>query len=242
MPFDPSPPVLPPANQVDDAAAVRQPYRPLDGKAKTIEVLGWLVIGFTALAAIGNVYFGSVLSGAVEGVEPDGYDVARQGFLAPMGIAISLFFAMFVVFILWFRSAYRNLDALGDKGGMRFGWAVWAWIVPIVSLFLGRMMAGEIVSRGRTHNPQAKATPTLLNWWWLLWIGTLLLANSIGGSFDVTYAEQADLLGVLRFVLVALAAMVWVKMLVVNRITTDLDGWREQQRLGVAAGGDSVSA
>lgn len=95
-----------------------------------------------------------------------------------------LFFAEMIVFLVWFRRAYRNLPSLGARG-LRFkpGWAVGSWFVPILNWWRPLQITNDI---WRASDPSLGTEPNtgwrdrqvtaLLGLWWVAW----LIANQIG--------------------------------------------------------------
>lgn len=102
---------------------------------------------------------------------------AREGAL---GLAtMGLYFVTGIVFMAWFHRAYSNLDHFGHQREHGTGWAIGAWIAPIISLFRPFQMAREI---WHASDPEPSAdvvagsSPGLLVGWWALWI----LGNVVG--------------------------------------------------------------
>lgn len=100
-----------------------------------------------------------------------------------------------VLFIMWFRRAYFNLNQF------RFqwlycseGWAAGAWFVPIVNLFFPyRIMLdldkgyGLIDEKSRDY---ANELSTLIGWWWGFWIVSRLTNQGMKyflGLFDYSF-------------------------------------------------------
>jgi hypothetical protein len=56
-----------------------------------------------------------------------------------------IYLATGVMFIIWFRRAYRNLEALG-KEGLRFeaGWTVGEWLLPILNLVRPKQIMNDL--------------------------------------------------------------------------------------------------
>jgi hypothetical protein len=83
-----------------------------------------------------------------------------------------------ILFAIWFYRAYQNLPALRTSGRYAAGWAIGAWVVPILNLFMPKQIADDI---WRTSDPTLPENPTelwragkvapILHWWWGVWIG-----------------------------------------------------------------------
>jgi hypothetical protein len=86
-----------------------------------------------------------------------------------------------VLFLVWFRRAYRNLEALGAQG-LRFSpaWAVWAWFVPLLGLIRPKQLLNDV---WRASDPELPAgdhgswrrrpVPSVLTWWWLAFLASI---------------------------------------------------------------------
>ena len=102
---------------------------------------------------------------------------AREGALGL--ITMVVYFGTAIVFVTWFHRAYKNLDHFGHNREHGTGWAVGAWIAPIISLFRPFQMAREIWHASdpdRGNEWAATSSPPLLSTWWGLWI----LGNVLG--------------------------------------------------------------
>jgi hypothetical protein len=108
-----------------------------------------------------------------------------EAFFEHIGPTFAIFSLMNVVttisgilFAVWFYRAYQNLPALRTSGRLATGWAIGAWLVPIVSLFMPKQIANDI---WRTSDPSLPENPgnlwlggkvaPIVHWWWGLWIG-----------------------------------------------------------------------
>jgi Domain of unknown function (DUF4328) len=112
-----------------------------------------------------------------------------------------MFIICIVLFILWFRRAYNNLN-LSGKANTKYteGWAAGAWFVPFLNLGRPYLIMQEIWEKTQ------EATEGLLNyyrsnivgWWWTLWIISNVTTNVTskiftGSSIDDLYnATIAD--------------------------------------------------
>src|SRR3989442_456479 len=112
-------------------------YRsPVELSRWTIVVL-WLAAGISLVAAIGDfaeqrMSEGMINGGCVSLAEAGGRD-ARQALIGLLQSAILLTTA--VLFILWLRRCYANLDGLGGRRRYSVRWAIWGWFVPFMSLW-----------------------------------------------------------------------------------------------------------
>lgn len=142
----------------------------------------------------------------------------------------AVFLGMLVVtgiaFIVWFRRAYRNLDALDSPRRHGIGWATGAWFVPIVNLFMPKRIADDIWSANEVTTPGAPAQSmprpkaALIYWWWGALIVSYVLGAGAGDTNDPQTAEQAlDCNGTFLARDVALMVAAVLAVLVVRRIT-----------------------
>ncbi|MBW3595542.1 MAG: DUF4328 domain-containing protein [Actinobacteria bacterium] len=90
-----------------------------------------------------------------------------------------------IIFLVWFRRAYRNLPALGARN-LRFtpGWAVGAWFVPILGYWRPAQIACDVWKASDPEMHEAVDTPwkvrpvsALVGWWWALWIISNFTSN-----------------------------------------------------------------
>ena len=90
--------------------------------------------------------------------------------------AIGLYILTGVLFLAWFRHAYKNVARLG-VAGMRWSarWAVGAWFVPVLNLIRPKAIMNDIW-RGSDPDLRVGSTlswdnpPWLYQVWWGIWI------------------------------------------------------------------------
>ena len=109
----------------------------------------------------------------------------RQGAIAVVQLVMILVTG--VVFLAWFRRAYRNLPALGaSQLRTKPGWAIGSWFVPLLNLVRPKQMADDI---WRASDP---AAPPQLTWVWHeqpvdlivhLWWGAWLIGGFLSQLF-----------------------------------------------------------
>jgi hypothetical protein len=152
---------------------------------------------------------------------------AREGFIALMTFVALL--ATIVLFIRWFRRAYRNLPALGAEP-LRFKswWTIGGWFIPIANLFRPKQIANDIW-RGSEPDAPPKQTgrwegtdvPPLLQWWWGFflvgnWLDNISLRVDLSGD-DLDSYSRAAVVSIIADVLDAAGAV--LAILVVRRTT-----------------------
>ncbi|HEV2591189.1 MAG TPA: DUF4328 domain-containing protein, partial [Gaiellaceae bacterium] len=74
-----------------------------------------------------------------------------------------------LVFVLWLRRAYRNLDSLGLPRRHRSLWTVLAWFVPVGGFILLRRIMGDLCGAGGSGRRAS------------IWAGLLFASNLIAG-------------------------------------------------------------
>ena len=102
---------------------------------------------------------------------------------------------------MWFRRAYANLHRLGLKYiKHKDHWAIWSWIVPIISLWYPVGIMSEIWNetgeQAKKLNPDFKIPEGkfVIGIWWALFlinniIGRIMLRN---GLIDETVPEMIE--------------------------------------------------
>ncbi len=114
---------------------------------------------------------------------------------------VAIYIVCIVLFILWFRRAYNNLN-LSGRENTRYaeGWASGAWFVPFLNLGRPYLIMLEIWDKTQraTENLIITKGGKIIGWWWALWIinnfGTnitnrLFKSNSIEDLLTTTVAS-----------------------------------------------------
>jgi hypothetical protein len=116
-------------------------------------------------------------------------------------VHLAAYILCIVLFIMWFRRAYNNLN-LSGKAYTKYGegWAAGAWFTPFLNLGRPYLIMQEIWEKTQ------EATEGLINyyrsnivgWWWALWIiynvatnisNKLFKGNTIDDLYDSTIAN-----------------------------------------------------
>ncbi|MFD3971387.1 DUF4328 domain-containing protein [Streptomyces cyaneofuscatus] len=104
----------------------------------------------------------------------------------------AVFLVTGILFILWFHRTRRNAEVFDpsvQKTGP--GWAVGGWFVPVGNLWFPYRVADGIWTGSAPVGPEGGRTAVpraLLNFWWALWIATLL-ADQITAHIQDTSIE-----------------------------------------------------
>ncbi|MGW7476455.1 DUF4328 domain-containing protein [Streptomyces cyaneofuscatus] len=90
----------------------------------------------------------------------------------------TVFLVTGILFILWFHRTRRNAEVFDPSvQKMGPGWAVGGWFVPVANLWFPYRVADGIWTGSAPIGPEGGRTAVpraLLNFWWALWIATLL--------------------------------------------------------------------
>jgi hypothetical protein len=106
-------------------------------------------------------------------------EFARTGFGQSVASQVSgiASFAAGILFMIWFYRAYQNLFALRTQGRYGTGWAIGAWLVPILNLWRPKQIADDIWRSSDPDLPpnpaniwHAVKVPALMNYWWAAWV------------------------------------------------------------------------
>ena len=187
-PTSPGPPLAPPAWPAPVAASPAWPapvaalegYLPLRRAARRAKAALWLSILLalaSAAANLGDTWIARQLAG----------DGASSGDLYLwVGLVQAAWFLVTAGHWLgWFRRAYLNLPALGARRlRYRPWWAVWAWLLPVFSLFRPKQLLNDIWRASYPDLPPDQAdawrkrpVAELLGWWWLAFLASVLVRS-----------------------------------------------------------------
>jgi hypothetical protein len=123
-------------------------------------------------------------------------DLAGSGMFVTTQLIGTVGYLSGILFAAWFYRAYQNVGALNAHGRYAPGWAIGAWIVPIVNVFRPKQIANDI---WRTSDPTLPEQPgttwmssrldPLLGWWWGSWLlaGTVALV-----AFPIAFISMAS--------------------------------------------------
>ncbi len=123
-----------------------------------------------------------------------GYEKSAMVYLDKGSQTIGLlFYVVGLLFAVWLRKAYRNLQPLSDETLLyKPRWAVLGFIIPFANVFVPYHMAQEIVCH--SGGERFKEGLSLVNRWWALHIMYFLIpAIIIGYSFFVPNISMESL-------------------------------------------------
>ena len=158
----------------------RTPYRPLGGPARVVKVLVAVFTAVTLAAVVSDWLELSLLTrllhdpDSVLDAEASASD-SRQALLALLQAGAYLLTGL--GFVVWFHRAYTNLPALGmEPLPFAAGWAVGAWVVPILGLFRPKQIMDSIWRGSDPNRPphdgfwRKGPVPALLHLWWAAYL------------------------------------------------------------------------
>jgi len=103
-----------------------------------------------------------------------------------------LFFSTVIVFLIWIHRAYCNLLAFSVHN-LKYSakWAVWGFFVPILFFYRPYQVVREIWKASDPHltdesSWQNQPTPSLLKWWWALWLISDFSFNLVWGVLEIS--------------------------------------------------------
>ncbi|MGI5341687.1 DUF4328 domain-containing protein [Streptomyces sp. CA-181903] len=139
-----------------------------------------------------------------------------------------------VLFLVWFHRVRSNAEVFRSDGHrLRRGWSIWGWMVPVVNLWFPKQIADDVWAASLPYRPDGSpvhAPRTVVNWWWGLWIATLLLGRGSGRMYDraETFEEIRLATGVLMVADVVDIAAAVLALLFVRRLTALQDAKAHQ--------------
>lgn len=110
-------------------------------------------------------------------------------------IVAIMYLVIGVIWIVWMWRLYRNVEALGRHRKHSIHWCVWGWVIPIGSLWIPRMVMGDIWRKSdpveSTDDLEAKV-PWIYNAWWGLFLLAAFVGRGIVFSEPETTAAWVD--------------------------------------------------
>ena len=134
---------------------------------------------------------------------------------------VFLYIICIVLFIMWFRRAYYNLS-ISSRAHTEFGegWAAGAWFVPFINLVRPYTIMKEIwvKTQDATDNLITYKKPTILGWWWALWIINNIGTNITTRLFNSSSIDNLLIATQLSFVanLIEIAALILLIIIIKN--------------------------
>lgn len=145
----------------------------------------WLVGGLS-----GDTYMteASYLSDYVPGAEIEAFTTAG----AALAYLVTYFVSAFLV-LMWYLRSVRNAHALSNGVETSPKWAIWWFIIPLVSLWKPYSMTSELWRSSRQPDGwKSLPDPSLLRWWWGAVLVSGLVIN-VSSGFSRTAATASQL-------------------------------------------------
>ncbi|MGL1900608.1 MAG: DUF4328 domain-containing protein [Fibrobacterales bacterium] len=147
----------------------------------------YLVLGLEIGCLFVNYLQYDLLLGAKKGVAIS-IEVAEANDFRITGFSISylvVYLLFIVVFIRWFKRAYRNAKLKGALMTYSEKWAIWSWVTPFANLYIPVKMMGELFKEtkrllsGEEFQERVFLSSTIVGVWW-----TFFIINGIVGQFS----------------------------------------------------------
>ena len=154
--------------------------------AKTVIVLLWIVLALEIANLVSSILQYNLLQTIADG----GYiseqtaiaNDRRESIIAILYLTTLIIMAF--TFLVWFRTAYRNLHQKVSNLAYSEGWAMGAWFVPIINLYRPYLIMHELYEdtkkliNSRELSKRVDYTTTYVGWWWSIFIASGI-ANGI---------------------------------------------------------------
>lgn len=190
-----------------------------------VSVTGWRSVAAAGFLTVMGVL--NVLDVAAYGFRFYALDLARTATVSAQLLEYSLvalgcislielvaLVATAVVFIIWFHRLYLALGTLLHRErDHHTAWAIWGFIVPIISLFRPPEMAIEVAEKSRATTDEVRRP--LIIFWWVLFLFGSLASNVAGILFSQHHpgAEQlGTVFGMVGSALLAVSAALGIKV------------------------------
>jgi hypothetical protein len=164
-------------------------FQSLLAPADRVRRLLWLTAAVALVGVAANLNDTAAFRRAVG--EPPGPGTPSPLANGVFGVEGILLLLTALVFLLWFRRAYWNLLALG-AGRLRYtgGWAVWGWLVPLLSLVRPKQLLNDVwrasdpaLPVGQPEAWRRRPVPSVLTWWWLVFLASVVARAVTTESF-----------------------------------------------------------
>lgn len=191
--------------------------------AWAVQILAALVGLLSLIAAVRTAQLHALLDAEdFTHAESVGNQVDGLNLAAAAGLA-----AAYVALCVWERRARRSAATDRSLLTQSDAWALWSWIVPVVSLWIPFLGIRDLDRASRPRGVPRADNSVLLGWWWASWLSTLVLSSiarvsmrsSITSSSLARFKEAILLHGLAQLTYLAAAPLF---ILVVRRITDQL--------------------
>jgi hypothetical protein len=174
------------ANRFSGSSPASMPrVRPNKKRADLAKLFIWLVLFFDFISIISSYLQYNLLVSYESGGDVS-FEMLEANDLREQIVAVIytlVYWGSIFVFLQWFRRAYYNLNVRRPTAFPN-SWAIWSWIVPIISLFrpvqiMKEMWDGtsDFIKKYQSDYKQEKTM--LLGLWWTLWLVANIIANIV---------------------------------------------------------------
>ncbi|HEX5588492.1 MAG TPA: DUF4328 domain-containing protein [Acidimicrobiia bacterium] len=228
-----------PTTTADSLGLAKPDYwRGLDGLRTALVVL----LGLSAVVSVMVVVAISTRLGVISDIEqgrfsaslPQRAQDADDFVSASVAIALLLYVATGVVFIVWQWRSAKNLEALGRTGAPRGpGWSIAGWLVPFVNfvfpvLIVQDLWRGTTAGTGPGDGWRKERSSGLVWCWWALFLVGTGIGRFVNTDDSTTLSDLRQsnntLLG--GYVIMAIAAV--LAIVVVVQLTRRFDARRAE--------------
>lgn len=147
----------------------------VDGIARVLVALLGLIILVDLLAIGSSAMQIELLEGFRLGEIDEAAAEANDSRESAVGItSLVLFIATAITWLIWFSRAYRNIDVFGGERSRETSWGVWAYVIPIISLYMPYRLMREAFTASA---PEGEDGASLVGLWWFLFLVSGILGQ-----------------------------------------------------------------
>jgi uncharacterized membrane protein len=202
-----------------------QELKPNAQRAQVAMTLISIVLGLEVVSLVSSGMQYSLLQTISEG-RPVSDATAEANDLREQIIAI-VYMIVYIIsgitFLRWFRRAYYNLHQKVTKLSNTDGWAVAAWFIPIVNLYMPYQIMKELYVKTKNYffslgfDTYVSLHLRLLVFWWTLWIGNNIFGQIIyrmsKDAASLTQLANITILSIIGSVIGVVLAIVTIRVI-----------------------------
>ena len=192
---------------------------------RIIVILIILAIAQSIPALFSSINQMNIIQGFVNGIKPDDSVInASDNLQQVFGIlSLIIYIPFFILFLIWFRKAYQNLELFNIDTKFGSGWAIGGFFVPILGFVRPFQICKEIVDGSNKRENNYSKVILIVIWWLFFWIssitGNILLRTIPGENSDlqkfVTFTQVtvfSDAIDILLYPLFLILIITIIKM------------------------------
>jgi hypothetical protein len=235
--------------------------KPNDKRAKVTVIVFYVIIAVNAVYLLFSLYSKSFYTNIANGVYyTDQSIMLVAGGEMAMGIAhFSANLVCIIMFVMWFRRAYENLNRIGKYGTQTSdSMAFWGFVIPILNLFKPYQMMKEVwhktqqTTRDINDEYEHSQSAGFILIWWLCFV-VLRFVNQISVRMNLkaeTYEDFAsntsfDMFASILDIVCALLTIYMIKKVAVKEkdlaLTLELKKSEEKQNSSPFSGEQTIS-